>query len=82
MKRRLMIMMAAAIFAFAANPVFAFPNNPPNGVQKRDGTGQQARKGKNQQGAPGMHGKQTGPRDGTGPIHTPPNGGGRRGGRR
>ena len=48
------------------------PNCPSDGVPKKDGTGP---------GAKNSKGKRTGPQDGSGPIHNPPNSGkGRRGG--
>lgn len=48
------------------------PNCPSDGVPKKDGTGPGAKNNK---------GKRTGPQDGSGPLHTPPNTGkGRRGG--
>lgn len=91
MKLRLLSMAAAALLtagtAMLPAQVTAPPctNCPTGGVPKKDGTGPKVRKGKAQgqgQGQPqGEMGKRTGPRDGTGPIHTPPQGG-RRGGRR
>jgi hypothetical protein len=48
------------------------PNCETGGIPKKDGTGPGAKKG-----------KRTGPQDGSGPLHTPPNSGkGRRGGGR
>lgn len=56
----------------APNPNPAPCANCPNGVPKQDGTGPGAKKG-----------NRTGPKDGSGPQHTPPNSGkGRRGGGR
>lgn len=79
MKRRLLILITAAMFSLASLPAVAqqgppvnrgdCPNCPNKGVPKKDGTGPGAKKGKRQ-----------GPQDGTGPIHTP-QGKGRRGGR-
>ena len=92
MKLSLITMATAAMLTFAPAQMTAQnppPANPPtnsgSGVPKQDGTGPKVRKGKGQgQGnsTPRM-GKKTGPRDGTGPIHTPQGGGGgRRGGRK
>jgi len=76
MKRTLMTLLTAAMLLAASGPVLAQtaptpgPNCPTGGVPKKDGTG------------PGLkQGKRTGPRDGSGPIHTPP-AQGRRAGRR
>ncbi len=87
MKRRWMTMMMAAMFTLAsgmfaqtADPG-ACPNCPNGGVPKQDGTGKQAKRGQKKGSGPGMQGQRTGPRDGTGPMHTP-SGQGRRGGRR
>ena len=80
MKKTLLTVMTAAMFLFTSGLLSAqtaptpapgsCPNCPTGGVPKKDGTG------------PGLkRGKRTGPRDGSGPIHTPPNQG-RRAGRR
>lgn len=84
MKRRLLILITAAMFSLASLPADWQQGPPTNrgdcpncpnprgsgqGTPKRDGTGPGAQKGKRQ-----------GPQDGSGPIHTP-QGKGRRGGR-
>lgn len=77
MKRMILTLMTAAMLLTASGPILAQqapatpgPNCPTGGVPKRDGTGPGLKKG-----------KRTGPQDGSGPIHTPPNQG-RRAGRR
>jgi len=77
MKRMILTLTTAAMLLMASGPVFAqqapsqpCPNCPTGGIPKRDGTGPGLKKG-----------KRTGPQDGSGPIHTPPNQG-RRAGRR
>lgn len=80
MKHSLLAILTAAMLTFGASNTFALgkcrPNNgnggncPNGGVPKRDGTGPGMKHGR-QNGQPGMHGRQTGPRDGTGPMHTP-----------
>ena len=77
MKRTILTLTTAAMLLFASSPVLAQntpapanPNCPTGGVPKKDGTG------------PGLkRGNRTGPKDGSGPIHTPQNQG-RRAGRR
>jgi hypothetical protein len=79
MKHSFLAILTAAMLTFGASSGYALgkgrPNsgtctNCPNGGPKRDGTGPGMKNGQ-QNGQPGMHGRQTGPRDGTGPIHTP-----------
>ncbi len=80
MKKTLITLTAAAALLLGSGAILAqtapapapvpCPNCPTGGIPKKDGTGPGA-----------MKGKRTGPRDGSGPIHTPPNKG-RRGGRR
>jgi hypothetical protein len=77
MKKTLLTLMAAGLMLTSG---YAFAQNAPNpgncptcpngGIPKKDGTGPGAKKG-----------KRTGPQEGSGPTHTPPNQG-RRGGRR
>jgi hypothetical protein len=69
------------LWAQTASAPNVCPNCPTGGVPKKDGTGPGARQGQKQgqsQG-PGMRGQRTGPRDGSGPIHTPQGQGKRRG---
>jgi hypothetical protein len=83
MKLRILISTAIGALLLSA-PILPAQNGPApqnptpcancqsDGVPKKDGTGPGARKG-----------NRTGPKDGSGPIHTAPNTGkGRRGGRR
>jgi hypothetical protein len=78
MKKALLTLMTAGLMLLSSGYVTAqstpspgaCPNCPTGGVPKKDGTGPGAKKG-----------NRTGPRDGSGPIHTPPNQG-RRAGRR
>lgn len=77
MKRTFLTLVTAAMLLAASSPVMAQtapapsgPNCPTGGVPKKDGTGPGLKKG-----------NRTGPKDGSGPIHTPPNQG-RRAGRR
>ncbi|MCX6636020.1 MAG: hypothetical protein NT090_13205 [Acidobacteria bacterium] len=65
----MMILSSGLVLAQTA-PTIPCPNCPAGGVPKKDGTGPGAKKG-----------KRTGPGDGSGPQHTPPNQG-RRSGRR
>ncbi len=77
MKRLILTLATAGMLLFASSPALAqnapttpCPNCPTGGVPKKDGTG------------PGLkRGNRTGPQNGSGPIHTPPNQG-RRAGRR
>lgn len=63
--------LVSAQTAPAPNPSTC-PNCPSGGVPKKDGTGPGVKKG-----------NRSGPKDGSGPLHTPPNAGkGRRGGGR
>jgi hypothetical protein len=66
----LMMLASGAVMAQNAPAPGSCPNCPTGGVPKRDGTGPGAKRG-----------HRTGPQDGSGPIHTPPNQG-RRAGRR
>lgn len=73
--KRILLTLATAGLLLASGPVLAqnapttpCPNCPTGGVPKKDGTG------------PGLkRGQRTGPQDGSGPIHTPPNRGRRAG---
>jgi len=77
MKRTILTLATAVMLLAASSPALAQsaptppnPSCPTGGVPKKDGTG------------PGMkRGNRTGPQNGSGPIHTPPNQG-RRTGRR
>ncbi len=77
MKRMILTLATAVMLLAASSPALAqrapstpCPNCPTGGIPKQDGTG------------PGLkRGKRSGPQNGTGPIHTPPNQG-RRAGRR
>jgi hypothetical protein len=79
MKRKLIILATAVIFSLTSSNLIAqygpnpgnCPNCPTGGTPKKDGTGPGAK-----------NGKRSGPQDGSGPIHTPPNGGQRGGGGR
>ncbi|MCS7314519.1 MAG: hypothetical protein RMI94_10655 [Bryobacterales bacterium] len=69
MKRTILTLITAAMLLAASGPILAqqapttpCPNCPTGGVPKRDGNGPGLKKG-----------NRTGPQNGSGPIHTPPN---------
>lgn len=83
MKHSFLTLLTAAALTVGASSMYAIgkgkgpsgtcTNCPNGGVPKRDGTGPGMQNGKQNgsQNGPGMKGQRTGPRDGSGPIHTP-----------